>query len=424
MYAETKRTKHESLTEVVYIAKRFSWDEFDKVRKAIFLRVTRFKQRKIVLDFFNAEIIYPNGIVPLIAFVKRYQGEGIEFEVRQPRSVDLNRLIRFEGWFHAIDSSRFDPPALSGFNSLPLKTYENDSELNSAVNSAIEVALRNLLLAKSVPAAFEWALNELGGNVLHHAEVGCGYIQVNTFKLNERLSILVVDGGVGVPRSMRERFSDIANDRIAIERAVQKGVTSKPNFGQGNGLAGSVAIALQSHGYFALTSGGGRLVVDEGNLTVRDFWPPLHGTVVELHLPTGREIDIPAALWGHDPSSYLEENFERSAGTLSLRLVDCAPTFGNRITGEKIRTLVMNLLASSPGADLEIDFSDVKIIASSFADEVFGKLFLMMGPLECGPRVRYQNMNGTCRQIINKAITERLAQGLEAPELGEDDASP
>lgn len=420
MFSKRGGADTEPLTEVVNIAKRFGWDDFDKVRKAIFLRVNRFNKRNIVLDFSNAEFLYPNGIVPLVALIRKYQRDGVSFEIRQPKSLDLNRLIRFEGWFHEVDAERFDPPATTGFNSLPLKKYESDVELNDAVNCAIEVALRNLLLANSVPAAFEWALNELGGNVLHHAEVDCGYIQVNTFKANERVSVLVVDGGVGVPKTMRERFSDIKNDRVAIERAVQKGITSKPNFGQGNGLAGCVAIALQSNGYFSLTSGGGRLVVEQGNLTVRDFYPPLVGTVVELHLPTNVAIDLPAALWGHDPSSYLEEHFEKSTDTLLLKLIECAPTFGNRITGEKIRTLIMNLLASSPGADLEIDFSGVKIVASSFADEVFGKLFLLMGPLECGSRVRYQNMNGTCRQIINKAITERLAQGLEGPDLGED----
>ncbi|TWI06865.1 uncharacterized protein DUF4325 [Lysobacter ruishenii] len=411
----------EALTDLVLIGKRFGWEEFDKVRKAIYLRVTRFRQSKITLDFTSTELLYPNGIVPLIALVKRHQGNGIFFEIIQPRSVDLNRLIRFEGWFHAIDSARFDAPAAAGFNSLPLKRFESDDELNGAVNCAIEVALRNLQMENNVPASFEWALNELGGNVLHHAESGSGYLQVNTFKSTENLSVLVVDAGVGVPKSMRDRFGDIRNDRVAIERAVQKGVTSKPNFGQGNGLAGSVAIALQSGGYFALTSGGGRLVVEKGTLTVRDFYPPLQGTVVELHLPTSREIDLPAALWGHDPSSYLEEKFEKSSGTLLLKLIECAPTFGNRITGEKIRTLILNLLSSSPGADLEIDFAGVKIVASSFADEVFGKLFLMMGPLECGSRVRYVNMNGTCKQIINKAITERLAQGLEGGEIGADD---
>nr|WP_225563088.1 STAS-like domain-containing protein [Rhodanobacter sp. DHG33] len=209
------------------------------------------------------------------------------------------------------------------------------------------------------------------------------------------------------------RFPDLRNDRVALEQAIQKGVTSKPNFGQGNGLAGCVAITLASKGQFALTSGGARVTVIDGKVAVRDFFPPLVGTVVELQLPISEEIDLPTALWGHSPSSYIEEKFSGDANTLRLSLTECAPTFGNRVTGEKVRNLIANLLKSDQSADLEIDFSGVKIIASSFADEVFGKLFLILGPLEFGSRIRYKEVNGTCKQIINSAIKERVSQGLD-----------
>lgn len=397
----------------IYMGKRFNWDEFDRARKAIWFVIHRNSANNIELDFRKTEIIYPNGIVPLISLVKGYQRQGINFSIIPPMSVPLNNLVRFEGWFHAMDPARFDPPSTHGYNSLPLKHYTNDTELNSAVNAAIEVAIRNLTLAKSVPDAFEWSLNELAGNVLHHAESGDGYLQVNTFKGNGNLSLIVVDGGVGVPNSMRERFPELRNDRTALEQAIQKGVTSKPNFGQGNGLAGCVAIALSSGGQFSLTSGSGRVTIENGRLSVRDFYPPLSGTVVELQLPTSQEIDLPAALWGHSPSGYLEEKYEGEEQTLNVRLLDCAPTFGNRITGEKVRTMIGNLLTNHPHSDMKIDFSDVKIIASSFADEVFGKLFLILGPLEFGSRVRFENVNGTCKQIINSAIQERASQGLD-----------
>lgn len=408
--AKMTRTKS---NQEIYIQKWFNWDDFDRVRKAIFVAVRKFNHQKIVLDFRKTEVIYPNGITPLIALLKSYQHDGIKISIIPPVSISLNRIARFEGWFHAIDAQSFDPPSTSGYNSLPLKIYTSDDDLNDAVNCAIEVSMRQLLLAKNVPDALEWALNELSGNVLHHAEAGCGYLQVNTFKNTETLSVVVVDGGIGVPSSMKAAFPEIRNDRIAIEHAVQKGVTSKPNFGQGNGLAGCLAIALQCGGYFSLTSGGGRLVVENGKLSIRDFYPALQGTVVEMQLPTNKEIDLPGALWGHKPSSYVEEHYEKDATTLLLQLSECAPTFGNRVTGEKIRTMISNLLTTNTKSDLEIDFSGVKIVASSFADEVFGKLFLMMGPMEFGARIRFNNMNGSCKEIINVAIKERVAQGLQ-----------
>lgn len=401
-----------SSSNTINVPTRLNWEEFDRLRKVIWYLIHKNDQSNIQIDFKRTEIVYPNGMVPLIVLIKHYQNMGVKFVVIPPVSVKLNNLIRFEGWFHAIDANRFDEPSIYGYNSLPLKRYSNDDELNASVNAAIEVAIRNLNLAKSVPGAFEWSLNELAGNVLHHAEIEDGYLQVNTFKGSGNLSLIVVDGGIGVPKSMRERFEDLRNDRLAIERAIQKGVTSKPNFGQGNGLAGCVAIALASGGIFALTSGGARVSVEQGRIAVRDFSPPVIGTIVELQIPTATEIDLPSALWGHSPSSYIEEKYEGEDSTIHLKLIECAPTFGNRITGEKVRTMIQNLLNSSPNGSIEIDFSEVKIIASSFADEVFGKLFLLLGPLEFGSRIRYIAVNGTCKQIMNSAIQERAAQGL------------
>lgn len=401
-------------SNTINVPTRLNWDEFDRIRKVIWYLINRSDHASIHIDFKRTEIVYPNGIVPLIVLIKHYQGLGINFVIIPPVSVKLNNLIRFEGWFHAIDCDRFDEPSVHGYNSLPLKRYTNDDDLNSSVNAAIEVAIRNLNLATSVPDALEWSLNELAGNVLHHAEVEEGYLQVNTFKGSGNLSLIVVDGGIGVPKSMRARFDDLRNDRLAVERAIQKGVTSKPNFGQGNGLAGCVAIALTSGGVFALTSGGARVTVEQGRIAVRDFSPPVIGTIVELQIPTAAAIDLTSALWGHSPSSYIEERYAGDGNDMRLKMMECAPTFGNRITGEKVRTMIQNLLNANPNGTAEIDFTGVKIIASSFADEVFGKLFLILGPLEFGSRIRYSAVNATCKQIINSAIQERAAQGLDA----------
>ena len=395
----------------IYMGKRFNWDEFDRARKAIYFEIVKSGVREVTLDFKRTEVVMPNGIAPLVALVEHYKRAGVEFRITPPFSVDLNRIASLEGWFHAIDPSHFKAPESRGFNTLPLIHYTNDDELNDAVNRAIEVSLRQLSLARNVPDAFEWSLNELAGNVLHHAQGVGGYMQVSTFKSSSLLSITVVDAGIGVPASMRESFPDIRNDRIAVEKAVQKGVTSKPHYGQGNGLAGALAIALQSGGYMSLTSGGGRLTTDGGRVTLRDFYPPIFGTVVELQLPTDREIDLPAAL-GHRPSGYVEERYEQVIGTLRVEMAKCAPTLGNRPTGEKVRNLIGNLLSSSPGSVVEVDFAGVQIIASSFADEVFGKLFVSLGPLEYGSRLRFVGVNGMVKEIVNKAILERVAQGM------------
>src|SRR5204863_6230643 len=50
--------------------------------------------------------------------------------------------------------------------------------------------------------------------------------------------------------------------------------------------------------------------------------------------------------------------------------------------GMPVRQKLRNLSRICDGKRIRIDFSEVPIISSSFADEVFGKLFADLGPLE------------------------------------------
>jgi len=49
--------------------------------------------------------------------------------------------------------------------------------------------------------------------------------------------MVICDSGLGIPKTIAEKFT-VQNDIAAIELAIRKRITSKPDFGQGNGLAG------------------------------------------------------------------------------------------------------------------------------------------------------------------------------------------
>jgi hypothetical protein len=65
---------------------------------------------------------------------------------------------------------------------------------------------------------------------------------------------------------------------------------------------------------------------------------------------------------------------------------------------------------TAPGDVLEIDFENVELIASSFADEVFGKLALSLGFVGFGSRIRLVNINKFCRGIIDNVVQSRIIQ--------------
>ena len=55
-----------------------------------------------------------------------------------------------------------------------------------------------------------------------------------------------------------------------------------------------------------------------------------------------------------------------------------------------------------------IDFSDITLVSSSFADEVIGKLLVEIGMIEFMGRFELRNMSSMVRQIIERAIQQRM----------------
>lgn len=97
-------------------------------------------------------------------------------------------------------------------------------------------------------------------------------------------------------------------------------------------------------------------------------------------------------------------------GIMQMRLKDEATAFGNRITGKRIRTKIANLLRADKASILEIDFEDVELVASSFADEVFGKLASEWGIVNFSRQIRLLNLNNFCHSVIDDVVRTRMAQ--------------
>ena len=390
---------------------KIDWSTSIDFRKAIFGAVNHRGYSDIVLDFSGVKKAYPNGIVPIITEIDAYKKVGVDFSLIPPSNPEVESLFSNNSWFYHIEPRKFPEFITTNKSShMALKKFDDDNQLNELVNCAVEICLQQLVFAQGVPQAFEWVINELAGNVLVHAGNSSGWIQVTTYKESHRLAIVVCDGGVGIPKTISEKFN-VKNDNEAIELAIQKGVTSKPDFGQGNGLAGAIAIAQHSKGMLALTSGKGRVRVLEGNVEPKNNFPPLSGTVVEMQFDTDKEIDLPKALWGHEPVDYFEtkyEDYDMEESVFTLR--EYASSFGNRITGERIRNLVVNLIGQTDGKSVRINMENVSVISSSFADELFGKLFVELGPIDFSRVIKFKAMNPTCKSIIDHAVAQRVSQ--------------
>ena len=82
---------------------------------------------------------------------------------------------------------------------------------------------------------------------------------------------------------------------------------------------------------------------------------------------------------------------------------------GSRTGGVRVRRQIENLLSDQD--HVVIDFSDINVVSSSFADEVFGRLFVDLGPRAFMSRIVLHNVNSTIDGLIDRAIVQRTKTG-------------
>lgn len=84
-------------------------------------------------------------------------------------------------------------------------------------------------------------------------------------------------------------------------------------------------------------------------------------------------------------------------------------SFGSRLAAEPFRRKLENLV--NMGVAPRLDFSEVPIVSSSFADEVFGKLFAKLGPIQFANTISIVGANREVAGLIDRAIRLRAGGG-------------
>jgi hypothetical protein len=110
----------------------------------------------------------------------------------------------------------------------------------------------------------------------------------------------------------------------------------------------------------------------------------------------------------YEPLDYVETHFEApDRDELVLRMKDEADSFGSRKAGLPLRNKLRNLIDMNPGYKVVVDMSDVPLVSSSFADEVFGKLFVELGAIRFMRALDIRGMAGTVSGLVDEAILQR-----------------
>jgi len=386
----------------------------DGVHSALHQAVVIARYRDVTIDLSNLSTITCSVIAPFAAYLRYLtRDNAVDFSLWEPRNTSVrNRVIRL-GLAHYIDYRRYEKPRLKSSDPALIQFLDHD-EREVATDKVINSALRTAKLERQHVAALEWAVNEITDNVLTHSNSKVGGFLISYRLPNSNIiEFTVADAGIGIARSL-----GIPNESEAVEQAIQEGVTKNKTTNQGNGLYGTYRLALASSGVFVIKSRHGNLYVTrDGDMHVRRDPVPFVGTFVVCQVDCDRPDLIERAfVFGgrsHVPAyDYIEKKHENSDQNLNVRAIDICNTFGSRRSGQEARQYISNLIGTLNGGMLKIDFDGISVISSSFADEVFGKLFVELGPMRFMRTVEIINAVSAVEGLIDRAITLRSKTGL------------
>lgn len=368
----------------------------------------------VTLDFSMCSGITEAVMLPLIPLIVEYQRNNVDFNFVAPIDEQLGRLFLNANWAHHLSPKQYQPSVHEGGH-VPALCFGKDGmeDAYEIADRIISLVLGQLETDRGALKAVEWSLLEIMDNVVHHAQSSVGgFVQATAFKQGNRVEFVVADAGIGIAKSM-----GITHHDQALQQAIAEGMTSDPSKNAGNGLYGTYRVALLSHGQFEINSHWGRLFCDgeDGQVVSKREWAPYAGTSVRcsINLADPKLLHNALEFKGlkHDPpSDYVERKFENDQGELTFSLRrEAQRDVGSRRGGIRIRRTIENLLLSQ--RSIAIDFSDIGVISSSFADEVFGRLFVKMGPRAFMTKIDMRNVDPTVEGLIDRAIVQRTKLG-------------
>jgi hypothetical protein len=374
----------------------------------------------LALDFRKLDAAFTGGMLPICAHALQLRNERVDININLPEKETVRRLFLNANWAWLLEPRAYKQNHRVAGSRVPALRYSDVEILSGHIDRIVSAMLSAIGgLSREQFAAAEWSLNEIADNVLMHAGSPVGGLLQLDFRQGVRKGIefVVADAGLGVPATLREAKPGLT-DEEALEMAVKEGVTRNPQTNQGNGLFGTFEICRKSKGTFSMTSCNASLVLDQGGVVrYRRESIPFRGTVVDAKI----DLSDPALLSDalrfkgrpHIPADHIEHRYESGdLRRLNIELRSEVRSFGSRVVAKGLYQKLENLIRMCPDQVLILDFDGVPVISSSFADEVFGRLFVHLGPVRFSSFVQYRNISETVAGLIDRAIKLRFQQSL------------
>jgi anti-sigma regulatory factor (Ser/Thr protein kinase) len=409
--------KYNTYFNKIKFPKRISSGILPDFAAAIKIWYKRKPDDSLTLDFSQVEKAFANGMLGIIAVAIELRRQGIQLRVWLPQLETARKFFNVTGWTHLLDTDFKDIYRTN--NKHFVQQFQSFEQIPDAITHFMEVMMGHIQMPKDVLAALEWSITEICDNVINHSDskIG-GFLQVIAYPRNDLVAFTVADAGKGILSSLKEGIPTLNNDLVAIQEAIKAGVTRNKSAGQGNGLAGTTRITTMTGGSLDIITGPGRLLLQQNKQTgiLNKAQQGFDGTCISGQIRMSHDFSIVKALTfgplDYTPYTIVDAKYEmENEDALYLNISEQVNGAGTRAAGKELHNKIINLIDAKPGYPIYLDWKDVTIIASSFADEFLGKLYIKLGKAKFESIIRNKNLIEVIEHIINKAITERAATG-------------
>lgn len=367
------------------------------------------------IDFDNIRGAFPNGATPISGLLDYYRDhEKIEFICDYaPNIIYTSNILNPR--FVSEDEAQLKRNVLN-----KIWKFTNDEDIFKLVNAFIEELSKSAQFNKGVLPALEWTLNEVMDNVIQHSNCTCGYAMGQIHQTSKHVAFTIFDHGQGIFNSLKDSVHAPRFPLDALTLCVKEGVTRDKKIGQGNGLFGLQKIVSQNKGSMSISSSSASYTLkgDEvKSYKELPFVSKINGcTTIDFQLDYDKEISISDLLSfkgiKSTSISLYDENIENENGEIYYLIKEKASGTGTRQSGNRLRNDILNFYKEN-NRTIVLDFIDIGVISSSFADELIGKLLIEFGFIDFNSKVRIKNMNETVSSIAQRSILQRIKESMQ-----------
>lgn len=378
-------------------------------------KISKENSNNIILDFSNmTEQSYSSVHVAIAGIADYYQENkniNIRFKTKKEDYIAHTKTLK------PFDAKK-DELILKNNIFDKVISFSTTEEANFISEEIINKLKYSIECEEGVLVGLSWSINEIMDNVFNHSKAKKGFVMAQLHKRSKKVSISIFDTGQGLLNSLNQSGEFIPKDELeAIELATKQGVTGNRDVGQGNGLWGLKQIIEDNKGYLSIQTGHVNIVYNyEKSVENRFVNLPILDknnlcTRVDFTIRFDNLIDVRKALDHYEPMEKINcdiQDLTNYDGWINFDVKkEATGGVGTRESGKRLRTYLLNMMKidSNP---IIINFKNIDMITSSFADEFIGKCVKEIGFIQFNLRCKILYSNEYVSGVLNKAISMRM----------------